>query len=148
VIHRTTAPYFADSKIRPRGSQLFYVDPNVTNEGLVPAVAGSIVNYQYKLPFLAHNFPVRRIRVFNPNALEVTPALAYGANTFLTLRRADGHYLCHEVPIIEFLDSYVGFPINRPLLLAADFFPDPRMSYVTWNIAGSTARLAMEFHYA
>lgn len=144
----TRVPYFADTKARMRGSQLFYVDPNVTSEGLIPAVPGSIVNYPYRLPFLQHNFPVRKIRLLMPTGLTVVPPLDFGSNNaLLTLRKADGTYLLTDFPVVEFLEDETIFPNVRPLIFGDDFFPDPSMSFVKFLLGGITSRLALEFHY-
>jgi len=144
-------PIYPDTKPRLRGSQLFFVDPSIGNEGGA-AKPGSIPNYPYKLPFLAHNFPVRRIRLLNAQNLTTVPPLtAGGADIFLTLRKADGTYLLHDVPTFEFITpAGWGLPATgliRDLFFDDDFFPDPRMSYVKWEAQGVTDRLAMEFHY-
>lgn len=140
-------PYFVDTKARMRGAQLFFVDPNVTNEGLIPAVPGSIVNYEYRLPFLQHNFPVRRIRMLQPTDLVVDPPLTFGSDMLLTLRKADGTYLLADVPLSEFITDDAIFPNQRPLIFGDDFFPDPSMSYLKFLDQGQTARVALEFHY-
>lgn len=142
-------PIYPDTKPILRGSQLFYVDPSVNNQGQTTngGVGGSVINYPYQLPFLAHNFPVRRIRVLQPGNLTVSPPLAFGADQLLTLRKADGTYLMDRVPVIEFIQDETVFPLIRPLYFADDFFPDPRMSYLEFLDAAQTARVAIEFYY-
>ena len=80
------------------------------------------------------------------------PAInAGGVDVYMTLRKADGTYLMHDVPTFEFINAAAwGLPatgIIRDLFFDDDFFPDPRMSYVKWAAAGITERLAVEFHY-
>ena len=144
----TRVPYFVDTKPRLRGSQLFYVDPNVTTEGVVPAVPGSIFNYPYRLPFLQHNFPVRQIRLLLADNLLVDPVLnrdPYPA--LITLRKADGTYLLEDFPVSEFIVR-ASFGQNiRPLIFGDDFFPDPSMSFVKYMQDGITERMALEFRY-
>lgn len=140
-------PYFPTTKIRTRGSQLFFVNPNVTNEGRVPPVPGSIANYPYKLPFLSRSYPVRSIHVFDPGSLGTStgnPVMA-----LITLRRSDGTYLLKDVPLATFADQTIVFGSNyqRPLLFRSDFYPDPKLSYVTWMVAGQTGEIGIQFNY-
>jgi len=144
----TRTPYFFDTKVRARGSELFFVDPNVTNEGRLPPVPGSMINYRYKLPFLAHNFPVRQIRMLYPElSLNLSPQITTGTNCFLTLRKADGSYLLDRVPLSLFLTNTGTVPTRRPILFDRDFFPDPQLSFLQWTTAGDTGRAAIEFIY-
>jgi len=149
MMHERT-PYYPESKARHRGAQLFRVNPNVTNEGLFPAVPGSVRNYPYVLPFLQRNFPVRRIRVFTATqVLGITPAESQ--YILLTLRKADGTYLLKDVPACTFVDFAApgASPARngRPILFGPDFFPDPRMSWAKWMTGGVTDPLTMEFIY-
>jgi hypothetical protein len=72
-------PIYPDTKPRLHGSQLFFVNPLVLNDGTAAPLGGSVINYPYTLPFTAHNFPVRRIRFYNPANLTVAPPLAFGS---------------------------------------------------------------------
>lgn len=140
-------PYDADSQLLTMGSQLFFVDPNVSNEGQPFPVAGAKANYPYILPFLAHAFPVRRIRCLLTTQLGVVPPISDAGPVFLTLRAADGRYLLNQIPVLEFVEQIPGFPANRDILFDADFFPDPRYSFLQWTLAGQTSRIALEFIY-
>jgi hypothetical protein len=128
-------------------SQLFYVDPRLTNEGRFPAVPGSIVNYQYKLPFLANVFPVRSIRIFTPSDLTNTPAIS-STPGLLTLRKADGTYLLDAVPLGLFFVNFGLPPQRKKILFGPDFFPDPRLSFIQWTVGGITGLQAIEFIYS
>lgn len=143
---RRLIPYEPDTSTPVLGSQLFYVNPNVLNDGSVSAL-GSVANYPYQLPFLSRNFPVRRVRVQLELTFTPDPAIALPVNATLTLRRADGIILLDAVPCSEFVDNIPGVASYKPLVFEDDFFPDPRFSFLTFTAAGVTQRAALEFIY-
>jgi len=140
------AKYYADTKVKMRGGQLFFVNPNFTNEGGVQPVPGSIRNYPYRLPFTQHNFPVRSIRVYNEGGI-VGPTLANPHQVLLTLRKADGTYLLRDVPASTFIQSVINRVPNRPILFRGDFFPDPKQCSARWTTTGVLGLLAIQFNY-
>jgi len=140
------APYYVDTKVRQRGAQTFAVDPNITNEGVVPPVPGSIINYPYKLPFLAHSFPVRSIRVYPADAINGSGDFANPNNVLLTMRRADGVYLMRDIPAATFADRMADASM-RPLLLRSDFYPDPAQCFARWTRANQIGVLYVTFNY-
>jgi hypothetical protein len=139
-------PYEPDSSAPAYGAQLFYVDPTRLNDGSTSPL-GSVANYPYQLPFLGKTLPVRRIRVQLDTTYTPVPGIGSTFNAMLTLRRADGIYLLDAVPCIEFQDNLPGLASYKPLQFDDEFFPDPRFSFLTWTVAGVTARAALEFIY-
>ena len=147
----TRTPYGPDTNVRLLGSQLFFVDPNVSNEGGVFPIPGSKIGYPYRLPFLSHNLPLRRIRWVEATDITVVPPLVNSTNAnFLTLRKSDGTFLLDRVPMSEFQSAAGTFlpgVVQRQLFFDDDFFPDPELSFLQWQYAGVTERTCIEFLY-
>lgn len=142
------AHYYPGTKILSRGSELFAVDPNVTNEGRILPVPGSLANYPYRLPFLGRSYPVRSIRAYYKDIQGLAQNIGDPKHALLTLRKSDGTYLLNNMPLAAFMTNKLsGATKMHPLLFRSDFYPDPKMSFLTWTVAGQRGIMFIQFNY-
>ncbi len=145
-------PYQRGSLVATHGAELFIVNPKIMNDGTLSPTGKAIPGYQYRLPLLQHNFPVRQIIVHTDATLNIgslSPAVNIEdpANYMITLCKADGTYLIQDIPGTEFVPQPGAVADNIQLIFADDFWPDNWMSWLVFTTdRGHVA--AIEYRYA